>query len=227
METREKKQKMKKPKIIYFFDVLCGWCYGFSPVIKKLAEKYQDDFDFEVVSGGMVTGERVQPASFMANYILKAYKQVESTAGVEFGEPFFDMLREGTRIQSSFEPSLVMITFKQILPKKAVFFAHDLQVLNYYKGSDLNDFSVYQSTVEKYGIDWLSFKEKLESEAMKKLTYSDFEISGAYEVTGFPTVFFENEKVSSPLSRGYQGFDQLDDIMQQVIEYQKQQETVS
>jgi putative protein-disulfide isomerase len=218
---------MKKPKIIYFFDVLCGWCYGFSPVIKKIAEKYQDDFDFEVVSGGMVTGDRVQPASFMADYILKAYKPLEERTGVEFGESYLNMLREGTRIQSSFEPSLVMTTFKQFLPEKAVFFAHDLQKLNYYEGLDLNDFANYQLTVEKYGIDWSVFKKKMESEEMKKRTHSDFEISGAYGVTGFPTVFFENETVRSPLSRGYQGFEQLDDIMQQVMEYQKQQaETV-
>jgi len=213
---------MKKPKIIYFFDVLCGWCYGFSPVIKKLAEKYQDDFNFEVISGGMVTGDRVQPASVMADYILKAYKQVEATTGVKFGEPYLDMLREGSRIQSSFEPSLVMTTFKQFASEKAVFFAHDLQKLNYYEGKDMNDFSNYKSTVEKYGIDWSIFKEQLKKEEMKQLTNADFEISNAYEVTGFPTVFFENENVRSPLSRGYQGLERLDDIMQQVIEYQKQ-----
>lgn len=214
---------MKKPKIIYFFDVLCGWCYGFSPVIAKLAEKYQDEFEFEVVSGGMVTGDRVQPASFMADYILKAYKPLEERTGVEFGEAYLEMLREGTRIQSSFEPSLVMTTFKQFLPEKAIFFASDLQKLNYFEGINLNDFTNYKLTVEKYGIDWFSFKEKLEKDEMKKLTYSDFEISNAYGVTGFPTVFFENEKVRSPLSRGYQGFEQLDDIMKQVIEYQKKQ----
>ena len=69
---------MNKPRIIYFFDTLCGWCYGFSPVIKQIADKYGDEFDFEVISGGMMMGERVQPASVMADYILNAYKTVEN-----------------------------------------------------------------------------------------------------------------------------------------------------
>ena len=214
---------MQKPKIIYFFDTLCGWCYGFSPVIKKLAEKYQNQFEFEVISGGMVTGERVQPASVMANYILGAYKPLEERTGVTFGEPYLDMLREGTRIQSSFEPALVMRTFKAFLPEKAVSFAHDLQRMNYYDGLNLNDFSNYQTLVEKYGLNWATFSEKMGTQAMKKATIQDFQISNAYEVTGFPTVFFENETVRSAISRGYQSFENLDDIMQQVIEYQKKQ----
>jgi putative protein-disulfide isomerase len=213
--------KMQKPKIIYFFDTLCGWCYGFSPVIKQIAEKYGDHFEFEVISGGMVTGERVQPASVMANYILGAYKQVETMTSVTFGEPYLEMLREGTRIQSSFEPALVMRTFKTFLPEKAVFFAHDLQKANYYDGLDLNDFSNYQSLVEKYDLDWAAFFEKMETQAMQKATIQDFQIANAYEVTGFPTVFFENETVRSPLSRGFQSFENLDNIMQQVMEDQQ------
>ena len=212
---------MQKPKIIYFFDTLCGWCYGFSPVIKRIAEKYSEEFEFEVISGGMVTGERVQPASVMANYILGAYKQVETMTGVTFGAPYLEMLREGTRIQSSFEPALVLRTFKTFLPEKAVFFAHDLQKMNYYEGLDLNDFLNYRPLVEKYNLDWAIFFEKMNTQAMQKATIQDFQISNAYQVTGFPTVFFENETVRSPLVRGFQSFENLDDIMQQVIEYQK------
>jgi len=214
---------MNKPKIIYFFDTLCGWCYGFSPVIKQIAEKYKDEFDFEVISGGMVMGERVQPASVMADYILKAYKPLENRTGVTFGEPYLDMLREGTRLQSSLEPALVMTTFKQYQPEKAVTFAHDLQKLNYLEGVDLNDFENYKNLVEAYGLDWSSFKNTLQTESIQKTTYSDFALAQAYQVSGFPTVFFENDTVRSAIARGYQPLERLEDIIQQVLEYQRKQ----
>ncbi|MFK7950081.1 MAG: DsbA family protein [Saprospiraceae bacterium] len=214
---------MNKPKIIYFFDTLCGWCYGFSPVIKKIAEKYHNEFDFEVISGGMVMGERVQPASVMADYILKAYKSLENRTGVKFGEPFLDMLRDGTRIQSSLEPALVMTTFKYYQPKNAIAFAHDLQKLNYVEGANLNDFDSYKDLIESYDLDWQSFKKELQTELIRKTTNSDFALSKAYQVSGFPTVFFENDTVRSAISRGYQPFEQLDDIMQQVLEYQQRE----
>ena len=30
------------PTIVYVYDALCGWCYGFAPVIERLHEKYGD-----------------------------------------------------------------------------------------------------------------------------------------------------------------------------------------
>ncbi|MEI9933445.1 MAG: thioredoxin domain-containing protein [Ferruginibacter sp.] len=51
---------MTKPILIYCYDAYCGWCYGFSPVIKKIAQQYQKELDIEVLSGGMLIGEAVQ-----------------------------------------------------------------------------------------------------------------------------------------------------------------------
>jgi len=44
------------PTLIYCYDAYCGWCYGFSPVIKKIAEDYKDIFDIGVFCGGMMIG---------------------------------------------------------------------------------------------------------------------------------------------------------------------------
>ncbi len=49
---------VQRGRIIYVNDALCGWCYGFSPVITAIHEKYKDELDFEVISGGMVTGSQ-------------------------------------------------------------------------------------------------------------------------------------------------------------------------
>jgi putative protein-disulfide isomerase len=40
--------------LYYVYDPLCGWCYGFSPVINQLKESMQDEFTIEVISGVMV-----------------------------------------------------------------------------------------------------------------------------------------------------------------------------
>ena len=66
-----------KPTIFYCYDAYCGWCYGFSPVIKRLAENYSDRVEFEVLSGGMIVPEQPVPISATAHYIDKAYPTVE------------------------------------------------------------------------------------------------------------------------------------------------------
>ncbi|MBQ8172584.1 MAG: hypothetical protein IJ034_01410, partial [Mailhella sp.] len=40
------------PSFIYITDVFCPWCFGFAPVMKKLAEEYR--FPVRVLGGELV-----------------------------------------------------------------------------------------------------------------------------------------------------------------------------
>ena len=85
-------------KIIYVYDALCGWCYGFSPVMEQFYRKQHDAVDFEVISGGMITGSRMGPIGEVAPYIRWAYKEVEEKTRVTFGEAFLkQVLEDGKR----------------------------------------------------------------------------------------------------------------------------------
>lgn len=53
-------------KIIYLYAALCGWCYGFSPVLHQFQEKYKGDVTIEVISGGMITGKKIGPIGKVA-----------------------------------------------------------------------------------------------------------------------------------------------------------------
>ena len=63
--------------IIYCYDAYCGWCYGFSPVIRRLSHEYAHQLNFEVLSGGMILHEKPLAISVTARYIQNAYKKVE------------------------------------------------------------------------------------------------------------------------------------------------------
>ena len=79
---------MEKPALIYCYDAYCGWCYGFSPVIKKIAEEYKDVMDSDVLSGGMILPEVPTHIGIAAGYISKAYKNVEELTGIKFGADY-------------------------------------------------------------------------------------------------------------------------------------------
>ena len=79
---------MIMPTLYYCYDAYCGWCYGFSNVMKKVAVEYENQLFFEVLSGGMIPPEFKQHISKIAPYIQKEYKRVEELTGVKFGEDF-------------------------------------------------------------------------------------------------------------------------------------------
>jgi putative protein-disulfide isomerase len=64
------------PTLFYCYDAYCGWCYGFSPVMKQIQENYPQ-LPIEVLSGGMILPEEPVSIAATAGYIQKAYKTVE------------------------------------------------------------------------------------------------------------------------------------------------------
>ena len=83
---------LMKDQILYLFDPLCGWCYGFSHTILSFYKSKKDEFDFVTIPGGMVTGGRVGPISQMEDYISKSYPKVEKMTGIKFGESYTEGL---------------------------------------------------------------------------------------------------------------------------------------
>ena len=142
-----------KKTIYYCYDAYCGWCYGFSPVMKKIAEAYKDEFEIEVLSGGMLIGEQVQPISKIAPYIQSAYKRVEELTGIKFGEDFLWHINNPEQSDwrmNSEKPAIALCIFKEYYPFRQLEFASDLQYALNYEGRDLDDKEAYRHLLEKY-----------------------------------------------------------------------------
>ncbi len=200
-----------KFSLIYVYDALCGWCYGYSGVMKAIYEQHIDDFNFEVISGGMVLGERAGALSESRELIESHYPRVEETTGVKFGEPFLAALQEGTRYFSSEKPAIALSVFKYFLPQKAILFAHDLQFAIYNGGIDLEIDENYLSLIAKYDIPNDEFLEKLNSEAFKQAAYYDFALAKQLQVTGYPAAFIKTgEHNFYMIAKGYADLETME-----------------
>ncbi|MEQ9378407.1 MAG: DsbA family protein [Imperialibacter sp.] len=207
---------MKKETIIYIFDPLCGWCYGFSGTIVDLFNKRKDEFNFEVVAGGMVTGTRIAPFSTMHGYISGAYKRVEEMTGAKFGESYLnDLLPSDTQMNSE-PPSRALVTFRSFLPDQVVPFAHALQKKQYLEGRDFADNKVYEELATEFGLDPKAFIEKFESEEMKYRTTQDFQWSNSAGVKGFPTVVLKNDQGYYLVSNGFRPLEEVEKVIETI-----------
>ena len=202
-----------KPVIYYCYDAYCGWCYGFSPVIKEIAEEYQGVFDFEVLSGGMIPKEQARPIGVIAKYISEAYKNVEEMTGVTFGPDFLWHIfnpEESDWIQHSEKAAAALCIFKEIYPDRQVEFASDLQYALHFEGRDLTDDEAYRHLLEKYQIEPDDFYSKLNTpEYIEKARY-EFALCQQLQVTGFPQVLVQvAEQKFYLLAKGYTDIETL------------------
>ncbi len=202
-----------KPLIIYCYDAWCGWCYGFSKVIVQIEQEYNDRFDFDVLSGGMVLPEQPRHFAPMAKYIQGAYSQVEELTGVKFGEDFLWHVfhpEETDWHPSSEMPAIALCIFKEYHPDKAVQIAGDLQYALNYEGRDLTDKEAYRHLLPKYSIPEEEFYTKLKSEAYKEKAYHEFALVKGLKITGFPCVLLQaGETKFYLLAQGYTDYETL------------------
>lgn len=198
-------------KIVYVYDALCGWCYGFSPVIKQFYQDHRSDVSFEVISGGMITGSRIGPIGEVASYIQWAYKEVEQATGVTFGQGFLEgVLAEGTTIFTSTPLGIALSVFKSHRPNEAVLFANALQKAVYYDGLAPQDTVAYAPLAEAFGLDGKAFVAQMQQAEFQALAEADFQRSQQLGVSGFPTVFAEAEGNYYRLASGYTRLSDLE-----------------
>lgn len=199
-----------KFSLIYVYDALCGWCYGFSGVMKSIYEEYQNEFDFEVISGGMVLGERAGKLSESRALIESHYPRIEEMTGAKFGEPFLAALAEGTRYFSSEKPSIALSVFKSYYPEKAILFAHAIQKAIYADGIDLEQDENYLPLIQPFDIPEDQFLEKLKSEEFKQAAYYDFALARQLQVSGYPAAFIKvGDRNFYMIAKGYASLETM------------------
>ncbi len=185
---------MQKPILIYCYDAYCGWCYGFSPVIKRIAEEYSSQLDVEVLSGGMMIGENKMSIEKIGPYIQSAYKRVEEVTGIKFGDDFLwhtANLDKSDWIMNSEKPAIALSILKEIYPERQLEFAGDLQYALNYEGRDLDDDEAYRHLLEKYTISEDDFYTKLKSDEYKEKAYYEFALCKQLNVDSYPQVLIQ------------------------------------
>ena len=204
---------MIQPTLYYCYDAYCGWCYGFSKVITRIAGEYKDKIYFDVLSGGMIFEEKPRHIGAIAPFVQKAYKNVEELTGITFGQDFLWHIfnpDQSDWFPDSTKPAIALCIFKEYYPERAVEMASDLQYALNFEGRDLTDDEAYRHLLHKYNIPEEDFYTKLKSEEYKEKAFYEFALVKQLNVTGFPTVFLQvTDSKFYLLAQGYTDYDTL------------------
>jgi len=140
-------------RLIYAFDPLCGWCYGFAPALRALRQALPA-LEVELRMGGLVTGDRIRPYIKSADYITTASKRLQAVTGVALGEAFkAKILTDPTIISSSVPPCHVVLQVQQAAPDRVLDVAEAIQIAHFRDGLDLNDPATYAGIMRQLEID--------------------------------------------------------------------------
>ncbi|TVR26307.1 MAG: DsbA family protein [Balneolaceae bacterium] len=208
---------MTKPTLIYVYDPLCGWCFGFHPVMEKLAERFKDQLKIRVIAGGLAVDENAQSISEGYGYIRGAVDQVEQTTGVQFGENFKLLAEEGSYLYDSVPPATAQTAVGILYPESSLAFAGKLHNALFVEGKNLNDPAAFEEILNEMKLDIKPFREKFDDEATHRQTREQFEWCKTVGASAFPTLLLEIGNDTGLMSRGYRPYDTLESHLHHLI----------
>lgn len=208
-------------KFIFCFDAYCSWCYSFQPIVNQLREKYKNDFEFFLFSGGLLLPQQAVHISGIAEILKQTADEVTKHTGVEFGEDYLWHIQNPDQsdwFPNSEKPAIAISIVKEWKPEIVFDFAEDVQIGLFKEGRDLTDDEAYRHFLYKYNLPVEEFYTALHSEYFKEKAHSDFKIAQHLQASNLPSVLIQNVLERYYLvASGYLEFDIIDERIMSII----------
>lgn len=188
-----------------------------SPSITALQSAWRDRIDFDVISGGMVLGDRVGPIRNFSHIIQSSRSRLEQTTGVRFGEAFWARLEQGDMVMGSLKPSVALAVAKDLAPGRSVEIAAAIQRAIYVDGLEPEKTEFYRVLAESFGLDAEEFLKRMDFPHYEMVARKEFSQAAAWGIQGFPSVVLFHEDQGYLLARGYMPYEALDEAVKEIL----------
>lgn len=196
----------KEATLIYFADPMCSWCWGAAPAISQLKEKYSDNVYFKLVMGGLRPHNTKKMSEKAKESLLHHWQEI----GEMTGQPFqYHILDNEDFIYDTEPATRAVVTIREIKAEIEFDFFKKVQYAFYAENHNPTKTKTYEAICNHFDVDYISFKERFESEEMKEKTEDDFDFTRQFGVSGFPALILQLGEKAKPVARGYLPYEQL------------------
>lgn len=199
-------------RVVIVFDALCGWSYAAWPALEAVWEANRDRVGFDVISGGLFVGGRVQTIGSI-DFIPKANQRITQLTGAVFGDGYEALRAEGSYLLDSSAPAWRFAVLRSLAPEQTVPLAHDLQRRHYLHGADLDRPDVYEAVALDAGLPVSKLRAAMDSADRDTLVESEFGTARALDVHAYPTVLLIGRDKVRVLSVGIPDRDQISEAI--------------
>jgi len=196
-----------KPLLIYFADPMCSWCWGFSPVIKHVRERYEDNFEISLVAGGLAPGTTEPVDEYRRASIREHWRHVTELTGQPFDMRFFD--RESFIYDT--EPACrAVVTVRLSAPGSEFDYLAALHEAFYAHNRDITQPATLSEIAAECGCGGDDFIKVFADPETHLATGNDFSITQSAGIRGFPALVVGDEPAGlTALTVGYQEFSPM------------------
>ncbi len=172
--------------LIYVADTYCGWCYGFSATARELAR--DPEINMQVKHGALFSGERSVSLDNLG-YIAQANDRIAALTGASFGEPYQQLLKEGSTVMDSDDGARGLMALRSVAGEdRGVEAVGALQEAFYQGGLSLSEDAAYRYAAERLNIDAARVLQVLATEENREKAKTEQREVLSIGVSHYPTL---------------------------------------
>jgi putative protein-disulfide isomerase len=147
--------------LTYFYDPLCGWCYGAEPLLEAL-ESARPDLTIDMRGGGLFGGGTLAAAK--RQMIRGADARIGTLTGQVFGTPYLDgLLADPATQYDSVPPIAAILAVQAMQPGAGLLMLRAIQHAHYREGRRVVEPAVLAQIAESVGCDPAGFAQAYEA----------------------------------------------------------------
>ena len=180
-------------------DPICSSCFAFASELKEIKKEFKEILDFQIVLG-CLRPFGTEPITAMRDYLIPHFNNLARMTGLPINS---EILEDSSFILDTEPPSRAIAVIRELAPELELEFYDQVQRAFYLDNSNTNYVETYLGFVEDFGIEKEVFKDRFESNEVKKLVKSDFKTAREMGVNSFPTLLLESNGQILVISKGY------------------------
>ena len=194
---------MSKPHLVYFADPMCSWCWGFSPVIEAISQRFGPSLPIRLIMGGLRPWTKEPMTAQERSDVRSHWQHVYEASGQPFDFTFF----ERERFIYDTEPaSRAVVVLRRRGAAMGIAALRRIHRAFYAENCDVTDASTLADLAAEFGMNRAEFRDAFDSEAAREETRGDFAIAQSAGVRGFPTLIAGkgDDNPYAVVTRGFQ-----------------------
>ncbi len=196
------------PTLLYVTNPMCTWCYGFTPVIRRLHALWQGRLNVKVLLCDMQAYATEPLQQQEKQRLAVSWHRVQERTHLPFDYGFFT--RKGFVYKT--EPVCrALLSVRLLRPVLTLEVLRAFHSAFYADGLDVTDSEVLTRIVKLFGISENLFLTLYESEEVTAQLQAEFNFVYGLEATSFPSVYIESMHGPALLVKGYVELHELEE----------------
>jgi putative protein-disulfide isomerase len=194
---------MPGPHLVYFADPMCSWCWGFSPVVAAIGERFGQTLPIRLVLGGLRPGT-TEPMDAEARTSVRFHWEHVHEAS---GQPFdFDFFARESFVYDTEPACRAVVVMRRRSMADALIALHRIHAAFYAENRDVTAAATLAEIAGELGFDRARFRADFDAETAAAETWADFALTQRVGINGFPTVIAGSGADNSytAITRGFQ-----------------------